>query len=112
MKWLLAALGVWWLVSRSRAASAGTVDYTGSSGGGTKLGPGGESPAPLVSVTPASCDLNHDGYIDGMDWNIMLQALGSVPGNINWNPACDLDGDGKVTKADEDILLSYYGQAI
>lgn len=47
-----------------------------------------------------SADLNNDGKIDGLDLNILLNAISDK----SENPKFDLDGDGKVDSSDADQL--------
>lgn len=45
-------------------------------------------------------DLNHDGFVDGMDLAILLSAWGQS------NHPADLDGDGTVGAADLSVFLA------
>jgi hypothetical protein len=35
-------------------------------------------------------DVNGDGIVDETDWNLVIDAMGSRPGDSNWNLACDI----------------------
>jgi hypothetical protein len=75
-------------------------------------------------------DANNDDVINNFDMVLVEQAMGTMPGDPNWNDACDfnrdgivdendmallqdnfhrgdLDDDGYVTQADSDILRDY-----
>ncbi|MGD9161262.1 MAG: dockerin type I domain-containing protein [Desulfobacteraceae bacterium] len=45
-------------------------------------------------------DMNGDGQVDQSDYVSFQDALGSHPGDSNWNPAADLDKDGDVDLQD------------
>jgi len=55
------------------------------------------------SGTPCVGDLNGDGFVNGADLGILLEAWGSS------DPAADLNGDGIVNGADLGILLEVWG---
>jgi hypothetical protein len=57
-------------------------------------------------------DINRDGAIDWSDFMPLISAMGSVPGDANWNPACDLNKDGKITIVDTAICAHNYGTTI
>ncbi len=49
-------------------------------------------------------DLNLDGVIDQLDFEIMNAALGSRRGDPNWNSDADLNDDGVIDAIDLQIL--------
>jgi len=53
-------------------------------------------------------DVNGDGVIDGRDITLIARAMGSRPGDSNWNPACDLNGDGVVDSTDLAIAEAHF----
>src|SRR5262249_41818656 len=52
------------------------------------------------SAVPVTCDLNHDGQVDGLDVQEFVNHL--VAGDASWAELCggDLDHDGLITAAD------------
>jgi hypothetical protein len=59
---------------------------------------------------PAVGDVNGDGKVNLIDILKIMLALGTVPGNRRWNPACDLNSDGRVDLKDLLIALKNYGK--
>jgi hypothetical protein len=53
-------------------------------------------------------DINVNGKVDTIDVGIVFQALGSYPGQPNWNSDCDLNCDGKVNWRDLSLEFGYY----
>ncbi len=51
-------------------------------------------------------DVNADGEVNLMDCIIAAKALGSCPGQRNWNPMADLNGDNKVDMRDCIIICA------
>jgi len=45
-------------------------------------------------------DVNHDGLINCVDLNLVKAALGSKPGQSNWNAAADINGDSVIDVRD------------
>ena len=54
-------------------------------------------------------DVNGDGNVDINDLNAWNAALGSHPGDPNWNPQADINGDGVVDKQDGVLIIENYG---
>jgi len=57
-------------------------------------------------------DVNHDGYINYKDLDLILAAYGSHPGDPNWNPDCDLNCDYVVDSTDIYIWTLNQGKDI
>ena len=55
-------------------------------------------------------DANGDGRVDGDDETIVLNAMGSAPGQPNWDLAADLNGDNWVDPLDLDLVLLHQGE--
>jgi len=55
-------------------------------------------------------DVNHDGTIDDDDIGIIQDALGSTPGDPDWNPHADINEDEKVDSIDMSIAQGNYGK--
>jgi len=53
-----------------------------------------------VESQTKSADLNNDGKIDGLDLNVLLNAISDK----SENPKFDLNGDGKIDSSDADEL--------
>ncbi|GEM_PF-1298978 len=62
-----------------------------------------------LNLTPPASpgDLNGDGQVDGADFSLFRQALGSRAGDPRWNPAADYDNDGVVSYRDYVIWYGY-----
>jgi hypothetical protein len=56
-------------------------------------------------------DVNHDGIVELMDFQIFSIAFGSYPGHPRWNPECDLNQDGVIELMDFLILSRNFGQS-
>lgn len=54
-------------------------------------------------------DINHDGVVELMDFQITAGAFGSYLGHPRWNPACDLNQDEVVELLDFLILSRNFG---
>jgi hypothetical protein len=67
-------------------------------------------PLAPVGLNPLG-DANGDGRVDGNDETIVLNAMGSVPGALNWDLAADLNGDNMVDPLDLNIVLLHFGEA-
>jgi hypothetical protein len=55
-------------------------------------------------------DINGDNRVDETDLRLLVPALGSKPGDQNWNPKADLNGDGVVDSLDLAVLYKNYGK--
>ncbi|MER3474964.1 MAG: hypothetical protein C4335_13280 [Armatimonadota bacterium] len=66
--------------------------------------------AQTLSITLLNGDCDGDNEVTLTDLGILVAALGSMPGDENWNPDADLDGDGEVTLMDYAILVRNFGQ--
>jgi hypothetical protein len=55
---------------------------------------------------PLPGDLNGDGVVDRLDFQIFVDAFGTVQGDAGFNPALDLDGDGVITLVDFQIWIA------
>lgn len=66
--------------------------------------------AQTLSITLLNGDCDGDNEVTLTDFGILVAALGSMPGDENWNPDADLDGDGEVTLMDYAILVRNLGQ--
>jgi ABC-type transport system substrate-binding protein len=55
-------------------------------------------------------DVNRDGVVDQIDKDRCFAALGSQPGDPNWDPDCDLTGDGRVDGEDEAMIGAFWGK--
>jgi hypothetical protein len=55
-------------------------------------------------------DFDGDGVVDANDFAILTGAMGSRPGDPNWNPACDISipSDGVIDEADRAIFLDHW----
>ena len=51
-------------------------------------------------MTDCPWDLNGDGVVDDIDFEIFKLAYPSSIGDANWNPACDFNGDGVIDTDD------------
>jgi hypothetical protein len=56
-------------------------------------------------------DINGDGIVNMKDVALVAKALGSRPGDSNWNANADLDGNGIIDQKDLSIVLSNFGEA-
>jgi hypothetical protein len=54
-------------------------------------------------------DVNGDNQVELADLSALLAALGSQPGDPNWNPSADLNGDGIVNDRDRHLLANNFG---
>ena len=63
----------------------------------------------LKRVFTKLCDLNEDGMVDVRDVSIVTKALGSKPGDSNWNPKADVNGDGVVDENDRNVVNAFFG---
>ncbi len=54
-------------------------------------------------------DIDGDNEVTLLDFGQLVAALGSMPGDSNWNPDADLDGDEEVTLFDFGILVQSFG---
>lgn len=54
-------------------------------------------------------DVDYDGVIGDADVAVLEAAMGSKPGDSNWNPDCDLNGDGVVDIYDGAIMNFNWG---
>jgi hypothetical protein len=54
-------------------------------------------------------DFDANGIVDANDLAILTTAMGSRPGDANWNPACDISipSDGIIDEIDRDLLLEH-----
>jgi hypothetical protein len=57
-------------------------------------------------------DVNHDGYINYKDLDLIWAAYGSYPGHPNWNPDCDLNKDLVINTQDVTICARNQGNDI
>lgn len=57
-------------------------------------------------------DINMEGFIDSLDLALLAHALGSKPGDCNWNPNADLNGDQSVNVVDAMTLAMNQGDDI
>jgi hypothetical protein len=57
-------------------------------------------------------DISRDGYINIVDVDLFQAAMGSMPGDPNWNPDADLNEDGVIDISDMAILAANQGQDI
>lgn len=64
-----------------------------------------------ISVSLVNGDVNGDNVISISDFNQLRAAMGSVPGDANWNANADLNGDGTVSIGDFLILRGNFGQS-
>jgi hypothetical protein len=55
-------------------------------------------------------DVDGNGVVDHNDVLIFNEAMGSHPGDPNWNMACDFNHDNVVNSADMAVLTANYGQ--
>lgn len=56
-------------------------------------------------------DINNDGVVEMLDFNLMIDAFGSYPEHPRWNPECDLNQDQMVELLDFLILSSNFGRS-
>jgi parallel beta-helix repeat protein len=54
-------------------------------------------------------DVNGDYIVDGQDYQLVRNALPSMPGSPNWNPNADLNDDGVVDGQDFQLVKSFIG---
>jgi large repetitive protein len=69
-------------------------------------GQGGVSQVPVTVVVRLLGDVNNDGLVTVPDETLLQNALGSRPGDANWNPWADLDRSGVVDSVDLQILAT------
>ncbi len=55
-------------------------------------------------------DLDNDGFASFLDVSEVLQRVGHVVGDAEFDPIADLDGDGAITAADVQAVLDAYAQ--
>ena len=89
------------VASMSFTATAGSVVPPSGGGGG-----GGPIPQPIASCDGA--DFNHDGYVDSVDFSIMLYYWKTNPPYKNI--CVDVNTDKKVDSVDFSIMLSQWGK--
>jgi hypothetical protein len=55
-------------------------------------------------------DFDANGVVDANDLALLNAAMGSRPGEANWNPACDISipSDGVIDEVDEAIFFAHY----
>jgi len=63
-----------------------------------------------LHITLLNGDCDGDNEVTLLDFGIVVSAMGSVPGDPNWEPRADLDGDGEVTLFDFGIVERNFGQ--
>ena len=63
-----------------------------------------------LHITLLNGDCDGDNEVTLLDFGIVVSAMGSVPGDPNWDPRADLDGDGEVTLFDFGIVERNFGQ--
>jgi len=63
-----------------------------------------------LHITLLNGDCDGDNEVTLFDFGIVVSAMGSVPGDPNWDARADLDGDGEVTLFDYGILVRNFGQ--
>jgi len=66
--------------------------------------------AQSLHITLLNGDCDGDNEVTLLDFGIVVSAMGSVPGDPNWDPRADLDGDGEVTLFDVGIVERNFGQ--
>jgi len=49
---------------------------------------------------PRPGDLNGDGVVDRLDFQVFVDAFGTAQGDAGFDPSLDLDGDGAITLVD------------
>jgi len=54
----------------------------------------------LLQYTYRRGDVNFDGRVNWKDLCLIWEAMGSTPGDPNWNPNCDINNDGVVNRRD------------
>lgn len=55
-------------------------------------------------------DYNNDGVVGAPDYLILSRAMGSHPGDANWNPDVDCDGNNVIDNADYTCFSTTFGQ--
>lgn len=55
-------------------------------------------------------DINYDGVVDSEDMDLVEMALGSQPGDPNWNPRADVNDDGVVDIQDIVAVSAHVGE--
>ena len=55
-------------------------------------------------------DINSDGTVEMLDFNLMTDAYGSYPSHPRWNPKCDLNQDQMVELTDFLLLSENFGR--
>jgi len=83
--------------------TATSATLPGGGGGGF----GGVLPPPLV-LGCSGADFNHDGYVNSIDFSILLYYWKKNPPYKN--PCVDMNKDGKVDSVDFSIMLSQWGK--
>ena len=63
-----------------------------------------------LHITLLNGDCDGDNEVTLFDFGIVVSAMGSVPGDPNWDARADLDGDGEVTLFDYGIVERNFGQ--
>ncbi len=64
----------------------------------------------LITIADAILgDVNRDGYVNIFDLLVVRDAIGSEPGDPNWNPLADLNGDGYINIYDLLIVRDNIG---
>jgi hypothetical protein len=66
--------------------------------------------AQSLHITLLNGDCDGDNEVTLFDFGIVVSAMGSVPGDPNWDPRADLDGDGEVTLFDVGLVERNFGK--
>jgi parallel beta-helix repeat protein len=85
------------------------TDLDGDGVGDTELPWLGLDSYPLISPYIEG-DINHDGWVEMMDFWLVSQAYGSSPGDSNWNPHADVYDDGMIEMMDYWVIGQHYGE--
>ena len=64
----------------------------------------------LVTEPNLVGDVNGDHAVDANDLAVLTAAMGSHPGEANWNPSCDISmpSDGVIDEMDQAVFLDYW----
>ncbi|PNY36630.1 hypothetical protein C2E31_12345 [Rhodopirellula baltica] len=54
-------------------------------------------------------DINNDGKVDGIDSQLLAQAMGTFVGQLGFNAKADFNADGAITVSDSQLLAANYG---
>ena len=63
----------------------------------------------IGTISLTNGDVVESNEVDWDDYNALVDAFGSLPGDANWNLNADLDGTGEVDWDDFNIVVNSFG---